>query len=135
MPAPGTPVASTITSMRGSAINASALSVISGGARLVRVVERFGGVCAVRPAGGLELAARPRHVEIGDARDMHAARQPRLRQEHGAEFAGADHADGDRLAGRFAFKQFGMKVHVTRSRIEGATRNTSADGGTSARRA
>ena len=102
MPAPGTPVASTITSMRGSAISASALSVISGRARLVRVVKRCGGVLAVRPAGGLELAARARHVEIGDARDMHAARQPRLRQKHGAELAGADHADGDGLAGGFA---------------------------------
>ena len=111
MPAPGTPVASTITSMRGSAISASALSVIKVGALLVRVVERSGGVSSLRPAGGLELAARARDVEIGDAGDMQPARQPRLRQEHGAEFAGADHADGDRLAGRFAFEQFCVEVH------------------------
>ena len=78
----------------------------------MRVVERFGGVGALRPAGGLELPAGARHVEIGDARDMHAARQPRLRQEHGAELAGSDHADGDWPASGFAFKQLGMQVHA-----------------------
>jgi hypothetical protein len=36
---------------------------------------------------------------------MQAARQPCLRQEHGAEFTGPDHADGDRLAGGFALYQ------------------------------
>ena len=92
-------------------MSATELSVIDGRARLVRIVERFGRVSGIRPAGGLELAAGARHVEIGDARDMQAARQPRLRQEHGAELAGADHANGHRPAGRFALKQFGMEVH------------------------
>ncbi len=87
-----------------------------GGARLVRVGKRCCGILGVRPAGSLELRAGARHIEIGDSRDMHAARQPCLRQKHGAEFAGADHTDRDRFSGRLAFKKFGMKVHVTRSR-------------------
>ncbi len=82
------------------------------GARLVRVIERLGGVSAIRPARGLELAAGPRYVEIGDTRDMHAARQPRLRQEHGAEFSGPDHADRHRFAGGLALDQLGMKIHA-----------------------
>ena len=97
-----------------------------GRACLVRIVERFGGVSAIRPPGGLELAAGPRHVEIGDARDMHAARQPRLRQEHGAEFSGPDQADGDRPAGRLALDQLGMKVHGAALHEEGRNRNTGA---------
>ena len=39
-------------------------------------------------------------------------RQSRLRQEHGAEFAGADHADSHRPAGGFALEKLGMKVLV-----------------------
>ena len=67
MPAPGTPVASTITSMRGSAISASALSVMKVAALFVRIGERRGGIGVVRPAGGVELAAGARDIEIGDA--------------------------------------------------------------------
>ncbi len=104
MPAPGTPVASTITSMRGSVISEFRTVGHHSRARLVRFVERFGGISAIRPAGGLELAAGARRVEIGDACNMQAARQPRLRQKHGAKFAGPDHADGDRLSVGLAFQ-------------------------------
>ena len=73
-------------------------------ARLVRFVERFGDISAIRPAGGLELATGARRVEIRDACNMQALRQPRLRQKHGAKLAGPDHADGDRLSLGFAFQ-------------------------------
>ena len=42
---------------------------------------------------------------------MHAARMEHLRQEHGAELAGADQADGDGPAGGFPFEQQGVKIH------------------------
>ena len=86
-----------------------------GRARLMRVGERGGGILAVRPAGGFQLAMRARNVEIGDAGHVHALRQARLRQEHCAELAGADHADGHRPAGRFAFEQLGVEVHGMRA--------------------
>ena len=41
----------------------------------------------------------------------HLAGQPRLRQEHGAEFAGADQADRHRAARGLTFKQERMQVH------------------------
>jgi hypothetical protein len=87
-------------------------------ALLMRIVERLGGILAFRPAGGLELAARAAHVEVGDAGDMHAMRQPRLRQEHGAELAGTDDADGDRPPGGRAFKKLGIKVHAAYSAFD-----------------
>ena len=40
------------------------------------------------------------------------ARQARLRQEHGAEFAGADQTDSHGPAGSLAFEQFGVEVHA-----------------------
>ena len=97
--------------MPGCAISASASAVTWVRALLQRVAERRRGELLGRPAGGRELAARALDVEIGDRDDMHAARQPRLRQEHGAELAGADQADGDGLAGGFAFEQEGVEVH------------------------
>ncbi len=112
MPAPGTPVASTITSMRGSAITAAASSVTHVPARFMRVVERCSRVAVVLPAGGLELAARPADIEIDDGGEMHAARARDLRQKHRAELAGADQCDRDRPAGGLALEQFGMKVHA-----------------------
>ena len=69
------------------------------GAALVRVIKRGRGVKLGRPAGRLQLTARAGDVEVGDADDMRARGQPRLRQIHGAEFTGADDTDGDRLAG------------------------------------
>ena len=81
-------------------------------ALLVRIGERACGVSLIRPARSFELAACTRDVEIGDADEMHAARQPGLRHEHGAELAGADQADGHRPPGSLAFQQFGMKVHA-----------------------
>ena len=74
-------------------------------ALLDRVAERGRGVLLGRPAGGRELAVARADIEIGDADDVQAPRQAGLRQEHGAELAGADQADGDRLTGGFAFEQ------------------------------
>src|SRR5262245_41255301 len=42
---------------------------------------------------------------------MQPARQPRLRQKHGAELAGADQADGDRLTGSVAFEEQRGEIH------------------------
>ncbi len=42
---------------------------------------------------------------------MHAAREPHLREKHGAELAGADQADGDGSAGGLAFEQQGVQIH------------------------
>ena len=36
---------------------------------------------------------------------------PRLREEHGAELAGADQADGHRPAGGLALEQHGVEIH------------------------
>ena len=103
MPASGMPVASTITSMPGCAISASRIGGDMRGALLQRVAERRRRELLGRPAGGRKLASRALDVEIGDRDDMQAARQPRLRQEHGAELAGADQADGDGPG--FAFEE------------------------------
>ncbi len=95
MPASGMPVASTITSMPGCAIIAAASAVTWVRRELHRVAERRCSELLGRPAGGGELAPGALDVEIGDRDDVQAAGQPRLRQEHGAELAGADQADGD----------------------------------------
>jgi hypothetical protein len=65
---------------------------------------------AGQPAVASWLLARF-DVEIGDRDDVQAAGQPRLRQEHGAELAGADHADRHRAARGLAFEQESMQVH------------------------
>ena len=127
MPASGMPVASTITSMPGHAISASASAVTWVRALLHRVVEGRRGKLLGRPAGGGELASRALDVEIGDRDDVQAARQPRLRQEHGAEFPGADQADGDRAACDFTFEQESVEVHAEclsklDHRVHGASR-------------
>ena len=84
-----------------------------GAALLQRVAERGRGILLGRPAGGGELAPRALDIEIGDADHVQALGQPRLRQEHGAELAGADQADGDGPAGGFAFEQEGVEVHAS----------------------
>ena len=108
MPAPGMPVASTITSMRGSAMSRGASATV---ARVLcasssdrrRMRRGQPAVCS--------WLARARR-QIGNGYDMHPARQARLRQKHGAEFSGADDADGDRTSGRLTLEQFGMQIHV-----------------------
>ena len=86
-----------------------------GGAALVRVIERGGGIKLGRPAGGVQLAARAADIEIGDGDDMRTRGQPRLRQIHGAEFTGAYDADGDRFAGGFAIEKLGVQIHRRRT--------------------
>ena len=120
MPASGMPVASTITSMAGCAISACASARDMGAARLERVAERSGGDLLGRPAGGRELAVGARDIEIGDADDVQTLGQPRLRQKHGAELAGADQADGDGAAGGFAFEQQSVLRFMPRSYTGGA---------------
>jgi hypothetical protein len=81
-------------------------------AGLGRLVERSRIMGLRRPASSRKLAAGPRHVEIGDADQMHAVGHPHLRQEHGAEFAGADQPDGDGPSRRLPFEQLAMEVHL-----------------------
>ena len=82
-----------------------------GAAKLHGVAQRRCRKLLGRPAGGGELASGALDVEIGDRDDVQAARQPRLRQEHGAELAGADQADGHGAARGLAFEQESMQVH------------------------
>jgi hypothetical protein len=78
---------------------------------LACVSERCCGDRAFRPAGGAQLLLRARDVEIGDGHDVHAARGSRLREKHGAELAGSNHADGHRPSGGLALKQHGVEIH------------------------
>ena len=111
MPAAGTPVASTITSISGHAITASASSVTWARPVFSASASDLAENCIRRPAGGAELFLRARDVEVGDADQVHPVRQPRLRQEHGAELAGADQADCHRPASGLPFEQQGVEVH------------------------
>ena len=79
------------------------------------VAERRRGECFGGPAGARQLAARASDIEVGDADHMHALRAPRLREEHGAELAGADQADRHRPAGRCALQQLRVQVHCSLS--------------------
>ena len=108
MPAPGSPVASTITSMAGWAISASALAVTMVRPCLSASSSEAAAYCSSGQPE-LELGTGARDVQVGDADDMHAVGQARLRQEHRAEFSGADQADGNRPAGRLALQQHAMK--------------------------
>jgi hypothetical protein len=83
-----------------------------GAAGLVRLGVRARRVGLRVPAGGAQLVACPRHIEIGNADHVHAGRAAHLGEEHGAELAGADQPDGDRAAGRGAFEELGVQVHA-----------------------
>ena len=111
MPASGMPVASTIDLDAGERDQRLGVGGDVQAAPLQCVAERRRGEGLGRPAGARQLAASAPDIEIGDADDVHALRAPRLRQEHGAELAGADQADRHRPAGRFALEQQGMQVH------------------------
>ena len=114
MPASGTPVASTITSISGQAISACGVGRDMGASRLERVAERGRRRTPPRPSRRRAAARRARATSRSATRDdMHAARQARLRQEHGAELAGADQSDGHRPAGGLAFEQHGVEIHGT----------------------
>ena len=95
MPASGMPVASTTTSMPGNAISASA-SAVTWVARVLRASpsEAAANCSAGQPAVASWLLARAT-LRSATRDDMQALGQPRLRQKHGAELAGADQADGD----------------------------------------
>src|SRR6266478_3653826 len=110
MPAAGTPVASTITSISGKAMTASASCVTCVRERLSQRgrANRF-----VVPPGRAQLAPRALDIEIGDREDAHPAREPRLRQKHGAELARADEADGHWTAGGLPLQQQGVEIHRT----------------------
>ena len=83
---------------------------------LQRVAERGrGDMLRAGQPRGRQLAARAPDVEVGDADHMQAPRAPRLREEHGAELAGADQADRHRPAGRRALEQLRVQVHCSLS--------------------
>ena len=63
------------------------------------------------PAGVLQRLARALRNQIGEPNHVQPARGAGLRQEHGAELAGADQADPDRAAGFGALTQHTGEVH------------------------
>jgi hypothetical protein len=82
-----------------------------GTAGLARFGERGRRIGRRVPAGGAQLVARPRDIEVGDAGHVHAGRAAHLGEKHGAELAGADQPDGDGPAGRGALEEFCVQVH------------------------
>lgn len=83
---------------------------------LHRLIERRGGTTFQRPTHILQLAARPRYVEIGKTSYVQTGRCPRLSEKHGAEFTRADQADDDRPPGSVALHEQGVQVHRAVSR-------------------
>jgi hypothetical protein len=90
MPARGSPVASTITSMPGCSITASAF---------------------LRPAAACKGGTRARRRQVGDAHDMEPRRLAGLGQKHRAEFAGTHEPDGHGAACGRAGGEFGGEIH------------------------
>src|SRR5262245_30519959 len=86
-------------------------------AALERVAERRRGNRRVAPSGGAELAQGARDIEVGDGDDMHATGRPGLGQEHGAELARPDQADGHRPAGGLPLEQHGVEIHWHIARV------------------
>ena len=82
-----------------------------GCAALRRRVEAGSAQAFVAPAGGAGVVARPGDIEIGDAEHMQAHCPPRLGEEHGAEFPGADQPDAHRFARFGARCEQSRKVH------------------------
>ena len=115
MPAPGSPVASMITSMSGCAISAMASSVTSVLPLLSASSSDVASILLGRPAGRHELASRARGgIRSATPTTCMPSRQPHLRQEHGAELAGADLPDRDRPARGLPLKQHGVQIHEAR---------------------
>ena len=117
MPVAGSPVASITTSISGWLITAMASSV-------TKVLPLFSAsaidLASVCSFGQLTSIMRSRaRCGIRSARpiEVHARGQPHLRQEHGAELAGADLTDADRPAGRRALAKHGREIHVISSRV------------------
>ena len=76
-----------------------------------RSVQRCGGMALRIPADSLQVDFRVCRRQIRDAGKMQAGGLGHLRQIHGAEFSGADQADAQRLALRFALAKFGVEIH------------------------
>ncbi len=82
-----------------------------GGAGLQRVGDGMRFALLDRPACGGQGGAGARAVQIGDPGDMHPGGEPRLREEHGAELAGADQADAHGVARGGAGGEALVEVH------------------------
>ncbi len=67
------------------------------------------------PRGSERLTGRL--IEIGDGDEVHARGRAHLRQEHGAELAGADQPDGHRAAFGLPRAQQGVEVHWQTARV------------------
>ncbi len=63
------------------------------------------------PADGTARFAGAIAIEVDDDGHFESRRMRHLRQEHRAEFSGADQRDANRLAGRKAGVEEAMKVH------------------------
>ncbi len=63
------------------------------------------------PAEPCQVLARPRRREVGDAQQVDTRRGRDLAEIHGAELAGADQADAQRLGRSRALEQHAMQVH------------------------
>ena len=98
MPTAGLPVASTTTSIAPPAIARAPSSV-----KAVRAIR-----AASQPTVRQASRARSR-IEIDDDGHLEPRRVRHLRQEHRAEFAGADQRDANRLAGRVAGVEEAMR--------------------------
>ena len=93
VPAIGWPVASMTHSISSQASSASTSSVTKVVPFLTASAGARRGVALLRPADAIQRFARLADVEIGDGDHVIAGDPLRLRQHHGAELAGADHAD------------------------------------------
>ena len=63
------------------------------------------------PADGAARGPGPLRIEIGDRRHLQSRNRRHLRQEHGAELAGADQSGANRKAGFGATAEEGGEVH------------------------
>ena len=77
-------------------------------------IQRRGPVPRGLPAGAPKVGLRVRGRKVRNADEVHARRARHLGDVHGAEFACADHAHPDGLAGGFALLQLAVEVHVRR---------------------
>ena len=74
------------------------------------IFRRSSRIGFVRPACCFQLTSCTANIEIGNAGDVHALREARLRKKHRSEFAGADYGDRHRPAGRLTLKKFRMEI-------------------------
>jgi 2-hydroxychromene-2-carboxylate isomerase len=60
---------------------------------------------------GFQVLPRARRRQVGDAQQVDARRGRDLAEIHGAELAGADQADAQRIVVGRALEQHAMKIH------------------------